>query len=82
MAWWVYILECRDRTLYTGITTDLAKRLEAHTRGKAAKYTASRLPVKMVWHEAAGDESIARKREIEIKRLQRTQKLKLIQNEK
>jgi len=74
----VYILECRDKTLYTGWTTDLARRLKAHNAGQGAKYTRSRLPVKLVYAEMLPDQSSALKREQAIKRLSRTQKLALI----
>ncbi|HEY1074090.1 MAG TPA: GIY-YIG nuclease family protein [Patescibacteria group bacterium] len=78
MAWFTYILECRDGTLYTGITTDLEKRVIKHNDGTAAKYTATRRPVKMLWHESCADRSTATKRELEIKSLSRQEKLKLL----
>lgn len=76
--WVVYILECRDGTLYTGITDDLDKRLKAHNAGKGAKYTRGRGPVKLRYQELSEDHSRALRREIEIKRLSRTEKLVLI----
>jgi len=78
-SWILYIIKCSDDSLYTGITTDLDKRLRLHSEGKAAKYTRTRLPVKVVHKEAFSNESLARRREIEIKGLTRTDKLKLIQ---
>ena len=78
--WYLYILRCKDGSLYTGITTDVEKRLEAHRTGKGAKYTRGRGPLELVYREACGDHSEALKRELEIKRLPRDEKLKLIQN--
>lgn len=75
MAWHTYMLRCQDGTLYTGITTDIEKRIAKHNLGTAAKYTRSRGPVEVVWHEPQENESTARKREIEIKKLTRQEKL-------
>jgi putative endonuclease len=75
--WCVYILECSDGTLYTGITTDVNKRLETHNKGKGAKYTQCRLPVKLRVYFEAEDRSSASKEEYRIKQLTREQKLKL-----
>ena len=75
---WVYILRCGDGSLYTGWTNDIERRVEAHSAGRGAKYTRSRLPVKMVYHESFATRSEAMKRECAIKRLSREQKLKLI----
>jgi putative endonuclease len=72
--WLVYILRCRDGSLYTGITNDLAKRLQAHHDGVASRYTRSRLPVKLVYLESAANRSAAMKREAAIKRMGREQK--------
>ena len=77
-TWTVYILKCKDDSLYTGITTDLEARIEAHNRGDGAKYTRGRGPVRLVWSQDALSESQARKREYEIKQLSRAQKLELI----
>lgn len=74
----VYILECRDKTLYTGWTTDLEKRIVAHNEGKGAKYTRIRKPVKLVYYEILEDKSMALKREYEIKQYSREKKLALI----
>ena len=76
--YYVYILRCRDETLYTGITTDVERRAAVHNRGKGAKYTRSRLPVTVVYREPQPDKSAALKRELEIKGLTRDQKLCLI----
>lgn len=75
---WVYILQCADGTLYTGWTTDTEKRLAAHNAGKGAKYTKSRLPVKLAYREPFPDKSRALKREYRIKQLTRREKQILI----
>lgn len=74
----VYILRCGDGTLYTGITTDLERRVGQHNRGVGAKYTRGRLPVTPVWWERVPDKSAALRRELEIKGLTRVEKMKLI----
>ena len=76
--WHLYILRCRDDTLYTGITTNVERRLEAHRRGKGAKYTRGRGPLELVYREECGDHSAALKRELEIKALPREKKQELI----
>lgn len=78
----VYILACADQTLYTGWTNNLEQRLKAHNAGKGAKYTRSRCPVQLVYVEAQPDQATAMRREIEIKRLPRSQKLELIRARK
>lgn len=75
---YVYILECSDKTLYTGWTNNLHKRIEAHSKGKGAKYTRCRLPVKLVYFEEHDDKISAQKREYAIKQLSRIQKLNII----
>lgn len=78
-TWWVYILECTDGSLYTGITNDLEKRIDEHNYGQAAaKYTRARRPVKLVYKETQPDRSQASKRESAIKQLSRKEKLLLI----
>lgn len=67
MSWFVYILRCRDGSLYTGYTNDIDTRIAAHNAGKGAKYTASRRPVKLAYTEPAESKSAAMKRELEIK---------------
>lgn len=79
-TWKLYILRCGDGTLYTGITTDVEKRLEAHRSGKGAKYTRGRGPLELVYSEECGDHSAALKRELEIKALTREEKQKLTGN--
>ena len=77
--WYLYILRCRDDTLYTGITTDVEKRLEAHRSGKGAKYTRGRGPLELTYREACGTHSDALKREYQIKQLSRQEKQSLIE---
>ena len=77
-TWYLYILRCGDGTLYTGITTDVEKRLAAHRAGKGAKYTRGRSPLELVYQEELPDHSAALKREHEIKRLSRAEKEELI----
>ena len=76
--WLVYLLRCRDGSLYTGITNDLPKRLKAHAAGKASRYTRSRLPVTLAYTEPQPSRSAALKREAAIKKLTRPQKDRLI----
>lgn len=78
MPAFVYIVECADRTLYTGWTTDVEQRLKAHNAGRGAKYTRERRPVRLVYTEEVPDRGTALKRELKIKRMRRSQKLKLI----
>lgn len=75
---YVYILECSDTTLYTGWTGNLEKRLDTHLKGKGAKYTRCRLPVKLVYFEEYEDKISAQKREYVIKQMTREEKLILI----
>lgn len=79
-TWYLYILRCRDGTLYTGITTDVEKRFEAHCSGKGAKYTRGRGPLELVYRETCGNHSQALKREWEIKAMSREKKQELIEN--
>ena len=79
MSYFVYILECCDGSLYTGITTDVTKRLDEHNSSyKGAKYTKTRRPVKLLYEESSSDRSSASKREYAIKKLTRIKKLQLI----
>lgn len=78
LSWYIYIVRCRDGTLYTGITTDLDRRIKDHNRGTGSKYTASRRPVKLVYSEPHPDRSSALKREAQIKRFTRREKENLI----
>lgn len=75
---YTYILECKDKTLYCGYTTDIEVRLRTHNEGKGAKYTKSRLPVRIAYFESFETKSEALKREVAIKKLTRSQKLELI----
>ena len=76
--WYLYILRCGDGTLYTGITTDMQKRLEAHKTGNGAKYTRGRGPLELVYQECCGSHSNALKRELQIKNLPREEKLQIL----
>jgi len=83
MKYYLYILQCNDATLYTGITTDLNRRIKEHnTSQKGAKYTKTRRPVKVVYQEELEDKSSALKREYKVKKLSRKEKLELIKKEK
>jgi len=75
--WQVYILECADGSLYTGIARDLEARITAHNAGSGAKYTRGRGPVKLMYQESAADRSTALRREALLKRLSRADKLEL-----
>lgn len=75
---YVYLLECNDKTLYCGWTNDLEKRIKTHNDGKGAKYTRSRLPVTLVYFEMYETSGEAQKRECQIKKLSRKEKLTLI----
>ena len=78
MAWHVYIIECSDGSLYTGITNDLDKRITAHNDGRGAKYTKSRRPVRLRYSEPAADRKNASQREYAIKSLRKAEKMRLI----
>ena len=78
MIWHVYIIECVDGSLYTGITNDLGKRIAVHNEGRGAKYTKSRRPVQLRYSEPAVDRKNASQREYVIKSLCRAEKLQLI----
>ena len=76
--WFVYMVECRDGTLYTGVTTDLARRVAEHNESaRGARYTRSRRPVNLICAREAASRSAALREEARIKRLTRSQKLKL-----
>ena len=75
---WVYLLRCRDGSLYTGWTNDLDRRVKRHQAGRASRYTASRLPVELVLALPMADRSAARREEARIKRLDRAGKLALL----
>ena len=78
MSYYVYLLRCRDGTLYTGYTDNPERRLRVHNAGKGAKYTRSRLPGELGYQEQCPDKSAALRREREIKRMRRAEKLALI----
>ncbi|MCW3032981.1 MAG: Excinuclease subunit domain protein [Solirubrobacterales bacterium] len=75
---WVYMLRCRDGSLYTGWSTDVQRRLASHRAGTASRYTASRLPVELVLARSMADRRAAMREEARIKRLDRAAKLLLI----
>jgi predicted GIY-YIG superfamily endonuclease/nucleoid DNA-binding protein len=74
MSWFVYILRCSDNSLYCGTTTDLTRRVEAHNAGTGARYTRSKLPVRLVWFAQTRSKSDAFREEFRIKRLQKNKK--------
>lgn len=76
---YVYILECRDGSLYTGYTTNITRRVQMHTNGKGAKYTRGRGPFTLKLSESYPTKESAMKREYEIKQLSRTEKITLIE---
>lgn len=78
--WVVYILQCIDETLYTGITNNLEKRIKQHNSNKGAKYTRGRGPVKLVFFTSVDDKSQAAKEEYRIKKLSKEKKLEMIKN--
>ncbi len=78
LMWSVYILRCADGTLYTGIAKDVDGRLASHNDGVGAKYTRSRLPVRLVFREEVGDHGAALRREIKIKAMAAGEKRELI----
>ena len=78
MRWTVYILECADGSFYTGMSSDVERRLCEHSSGRGGRYTRARLPVRLVYIEAASGRSAASAREREIKRLPRRKKSELI----
>ncbi len=76
---YTYILECADGSLYTGYTTDLSRRVKEHNTGQGARYTSGRRPVSLVYHEVFSTQRKAMRRELEIKKLHRSEKLSLIE---
>lgn len=77
-VWFVYIVRCRDGSLYTGITINVEARIKKHNAGLGAKYTCARKPVTLVWSEEVESESSARIREIEIKKWDKKKKERLL----
>ena len=82
MSSFCYIVECADGTYYTGWTTDPERRVATHNKGRGAKYTKMRLPVKLIYVEEQLDRKMAMKRELAIKKMGRTGKAKLIAGKK
>lgn len=82
MPFFCYILECADGTFYTGWTTDPPRREKQHNAGTGARYTRMRRPVKMVYIEEQPDRTSAMKRELQIKRMARAGKSKLVETQK
>jgi len=78
MPWFIYIVRCQDTSFYTGITTNISRRLKEHNSKKGAFYTKNKTPVELVYQEAMLNQSEARKREAQIKRLTRKEKLELV----
>jgi len=76
--WCVYMVECADGTIYTGISNDVNRRVLTHNKGKGAKYTRTRLPVVLKWLKMAENRSEASKLEYKTKKLTRKQKITLI----
>ncbi len=79
LMYYVYILHCRDNSLYTGITNSLSQRIKLHREGKGSKYVRSRLPVKLIHSEAYSDKSSAMKREWQIKGWSREEKIRKLE---
>ena len=79
MSAYVYMLRCGDGSLYTGWTSDLEKRVKAHSSGKGAKYTRAHLPVELVWQEEYNSKEEAMVREYALKQLSRAEKLRLLE---
>jgi len=78
MPWFIYVVKCQDTSLYTGITTDIPRRLKEHNARKGAFYTKNKVPVELVYQEPSRNRSAALKREAAIKKLTRKEKLELI----
>lgn len=78
--YYVYMLRCKDGSLYTGYTTDINRRVQEHQAGKGCKYTCSRCPVKLVYAEKIDSKTLALRREREIKSLTKMQKEELVKS--
>ena len=79
MTWVVYMLRCRDGSLYTGITNQLERRMKAHQAGKGSRYTRSRLPVELAYTEPAAGRAAALRREAALKKQSRAEKLRRLE---
>jgi putative endonuclease len=77
-SWVFYVLKCRDNTLYTGITSDVSRRINQHNNGTASRYTRSRLPVKLVFSQPCRNRSQALRKEYAMKQLSRKEKIAYI----
>lgn len=80
MPWRVYILRCKDNKLYTGITSDLRRRVKEHKKGRGCRFTRCRIPVKLVYSEKSSSRKEALKREAQVKDFTRRKKLQLIRS--
>jgi putative endonuclease len=80
--WIVYIIQCSDKTLYTGTTSDIERRVKEHNTKKGSKYTRTRLPVRLVYTETYNKRSEALKREIQVKAWTRAKKIALIEKDR
>ena len=78
--WQVYIIKCKDDKLYTGITNNLDRRIAKHNSGRGGRFTRTRKPVSLVYSERVRNRSVALKREAEIRRLDRSEKLDLVRS--
>ena len=78
----IYLLRCTDGTIYTGWTYDVEQRISTHQKGRGARYTRTRLPVELIYHERLTSRQAAMKREIEIKKMPRAKKLGLAESKK
>ena len=81
MTWFVYMIRCSDNSLYTGITTDVGRRFQAHSQGKGAKYLKYKRPLALVFEQSIGDRSLASKVEYAIKQLPKQKKELIVQGE-
>lgn len=82
MPWYIYIIKCKDKLLYTGITKDLGRRVKEHNSGNGCRFTKYRAPVKLVHSEKVASRSLALKREEAIKRLKRKKKIELFKKKR
>lgn len=78
LCWWVYVVRCADGSLYTGVTTDVPRRVQQHNAGTASKYTRPRRPVELAYREKTASHGAALRREAGIKRLTRKAKEALV----
>ena len=81
-AWFLYLVQCADGSLYTGITNNVPRRCKQHNAGTASRYTRTRLPVELIYQESHASRSVALKRELAIKAMTRQEKESLIRSER